>query len=193
MKPVFQVSNEQKLQHIAPRLERIFSLLSSVFERFVITTFLISDRATSSNGPFSWDCTSSVILGFHMTFPKFQRGIIAPKHLYLYEFSARKVSSLWVENGTDFFRFCYHNIPCPRINITLIFMSFSSDEFTNCRKTQLLVSSGHICAPQRDTNMASPYNAFSIWVKRFSEYLAYARKVISFYPFSGYKSEINSK
>lgn len=51
--PVFQVSNEQKLQHFAPRLERIFSLLSSVFERFVITTFLISDRAMSSNGPFS--------------------------------------------------------------------------------------------------------------------------------------------
>lgn len=50
--PVFQVSNEQKLQHSAPRLERIFSLLSSVFERFVITTFLISDRAMSSNGPF---------------------------------------------------------------------------------------------------------------------------------------------
>ena len=54
--PVFQVSNEQKLQHFAPRLERIFSLLSSVFERFVrfvITTFLISDRVMSSNGPFS--------------------------------------------------------------------------------------------------------------------------------------------
>ena len=123
--PVFQVSNEQKPQHFAPRLERIFSLLSSVFERFVITTFLISDRVMSSNAPFSWDCTSSVILGFHMTFPKFQRGIIAPKHLYLYEFWVRKVSSLWVENGTDFLRFCYLNIPCPRINITLIFMSSS--------------------------------------------------------------------
>ena len=128
-----------------------------------------------------------------MTFLKFQRGIIAPKHLYLYEFSVRKVSSLWVENGTEFLRFCYLNISCPRINITLIFMSSSSDEFTNCRRAQLLVSSGHICAPQRDTNMASAYNALSIWVKRFSEYLADARKAIRFYPFSGYKSEINSK
>ena len=132
-----------------------------------------------------------------MTFLKFQRGIIAPKHLYLYEFSDRKVSSLWVENGAEFLRFCYLNISCPRINITLIFISSSRDEFSNCRKTQrqmfLLVSSGHICTPQSDTNMASPYNALSIWVKRFSEYLAYARKVISFYPFSGYKSEINSK
>ena len=125
MTPVFQVSNEQKLQHFAPRLERIFSLLSSVFERFAITTFLKSDRAMSSNGPFSWDCTSSVILSFHMTFPKCQRGIIAPKHLYLYEFSVRKVSSLWVENGTEFLRFCNLNISCPRINITLIFMSSS--------------------------------------------------------------------
>ena len=37
----------------------------------------------------------------------------------------------------------------------------------------LLVSGGHICAPERDTNMASPYKALKIWVKRFSEYLAY--------------------
>ena len=37
----------------------------------------------------------------------------------------------------------------------------------------LLVSGGHIRAPQRDTNMASPYEALSIWVKRFSLYLAY--------------------
>ena len=37
----------------------------------------------------------------------------------------------------------------------------------------LLVSGGHICAPERDTNMASPYKALQIWVKRFSEYLAY--------------------
>ena len=36
----------------------------------------------------------------------------------------------------------------------------------------LLVSGGHICAPERDTNMASPYKALQIWVKRFSEYLA---------------------
>ena len=45
------------------------------------------------------------------------------------------------------------------------------------RKTQkrmyLLASGGHICAPQRDTNMASPYKALEKWVKRFSEYFAY--------------------
>ena len=45
------------------------------------------------------------------------------------------------------------------------------------RKTQkqmfLLVSGGHFCAPERDTNMASPYKALKTWVKRFSEYLAY--------------------
>ena len=78
---------------------------------------------------------------------------------------------------TDFLRFCYLNIPYLRINITLIFMSSSSDTLTQSRKTQkqmfLLVSGGHICAPQRDINIASPYKALSIWVKRFSEYLAY--------------------
>ena len=45
------------------------------------------------------------------------------------------------------------------------------------RKTQkrmyLLPSGGHICAPQRDANMASPDKALGKWVKRFSEYLAY--------------------
>ena len=45
------------------------------------------------------------------------------------------------------------------------------------RKTQkrmyLLASGGNICAPQRDTNMASPYKALEKWVKRFSECLAY--------------------
>ena len=39
------------------------------------------------------------------------------------------------------------------------------------RKTQkqmfLLVSGCHICAPQRDINMASPYKALQIWVERF--------------------------
>jgi len=37
----------------------------------------------------------------------------------------------------------------------------------------LLVSGGHICAPQRDTNIAFPYKALQIWIKRFSKYLAY--------------------
>ena len=38
---------------------------------------------------------------------------------------------MWVKNITDFWRFCYLNIPCLRMNITLIFMSYSSEEFTN--------------------------------------------------------------
>ena len=67
---------------------------------------------------------------------------------------------MWVPNVTDFLRFCYLNSPCLRINITLIFMSSSSNEFTHIsRKPQkqmfLLVSGGDICAPQRDTNMVS--------------------------------------
>ena len=38
----------------------------------------------------------------------------------------------------------------------------------------LLVSGGHNCAPERDTNMASPYKAlYKIWVNCYSEYLAY--------------------
>ena len=49
-------------------------------------------------------------------------------------------------------------------------MNFSSEEFT---QLFLLVSGGHICAPERDTNVASPYKALKIWVKRFPEYLAY--------------------
>ena len=70
---------------------------------------------------------------------------------------------MWVKNITDFGRFCHLNIPCLRINITLIFMSSSSEEFThwseNSKTDILLVSGGHICAPERDTRMASPYNA----------------------------------
>ena len=38
---------------------------------------------------------------------------------------------MWVKNIMDFWRFCYLNIPCLRINIGLIFMSFSSEEFTH--------------------------------------------------------------
>ena len=61
-------------------------------------------------------------------------------------------------------------------------MSSSSDKFTQSRKTQkqmfLKVSGGQICAPQRDIIMASPYKALSIWVKRFSEYLAYELRQI---------------
>ena len=70
---------------------------------------------------------------------------------------------MWAKNITDFGRFCHLNIPCLRISITLIFMSSSSEEFThqseNSKTDILLVSGGHICAPERDTRMASPYNA----------------------------------
>ena len=67
---------------------------------------------------------------------------------------------MWVQNVTDFLRFCHLNSPCRRVNITLIFMSSSSYEFRHMsREPQkqmfLLVSGGDICAPQRDTNMAS--------------------------------------
>ena len=37
----------------------------------------------------------------------------------------------------------------------------------------LLVSGGHIGVPERDTNMAFPYKALEIWVKRYSEYLTF--------------------
>ena len=36
---------------------------------------------------------------------------------------------MWVKNITDFVRFCNLNIPCLRINITVIFMSSSSEKF----------------------------------------------------------------
>ena len=36
-----------------------------------------------------------------------------------------------VKNVTNFLRVCYLNIPCLSINITLIFMNSSSDEFTH--------------------------------------------------------------
>ena len=46
--------------------------------------------------------------------------------------TTRSLSALmWVKNVTDFLRFCYLNSLCLRINITLIFMSSSSDEFSH--------------------------------------------------------------
>ena len=48
----------------------------------------------------------------------------------------------WVKNITDFLRFCYLNIPCVRINITLIFMSSASDEFTRGGGGELNISLG---------------------------------------------------
>ena len=84
------------------------------------------------------------------------RGITVPKHLYINKFLVRKGPSFcargrlnfqafaWrdiklaagkalmlVKNITDFGRFCNLNIPCVRINITVIFMSSSSEEFTH--------------------------------------------------------------
>ena len=44
--------------------------------------------------------------------------------------TARK-ALMWVKNITDFGRFRYPNIPCLRINITLIFMSSSSEQLTH--------------------------------------------------------------
>ena len=41
---------------------------------------------------------------------------------------------VWVKNVTDFLTFCYLNIGCLRINITLLFMSSSSDEFMHLKK-----------------------------------------------------------
>ena len=58
-----------------------------------------------------------------------------------------------------FWWFCYLIISCLRINIWVL----QAMNSRVCRKTQKqisrLVSGGHICAPQRDTNMASPYKA----------------------------------
>ena len=36
------------------------------------------------------------------------------------------------------------------------------------RQMSLFVYGGYICAPQRGTNMASPYKALLIWIKHFS-------------------------
>ena len=46
-------------------------------------------------------------------------------------YMAAEKALMWVKTITDFSRFCYLNIPCLRINIALIFMSSSSEEFTH--------------------------------------------------------------
>ena len=79
-------------------------------------------------------------------------------------FSSRaKKALMWVKNIADFWRFCYVNIPCRRINIPLTLWVSHAKNSRKSRKTQkqmfLLVSGGHICAPGRDTNMAPPYKA----------------------------------
>ena len=70
---------------------------------------------------------------------------------------------MWVKNITNFGRFCFLNIPCLRINITLILYEFFKRWIhalvRKLKNRCLLVSGGHICAPQRNTNMASPYKA----------------------------------
>ena len=70
---------------------------------------------------------------------------------------------MWVKNIAVFWRLCYLNVPCLGINITLIVMSSSSEEFTHkYENSKTDVSVGFLrplCAPERDTNMASPYKA----------------------------------
>ena len=71
---------------------------------------------------------------------------------------------LWVKKIKDFWRVCYLNIPCLRINIALILISQAKNSLIS-RKTQkqmfLLISGGHICAREKETNMvmASPHKA----------------------------------
>ena len=72
---------------------------------------------------------------------------------------------MWVKNITNSGRFCYLNIPCLGINITFILYEFFKQLIHTLvgklKNTEmfLLVSGSPICAPQRDTNMASPYKA----------------------------------
>ena len=74
---------------------------------------------------------------------------------------------MWVKNITDFGRFFYLNIPCLKINITLIiFTSSSSEEFTSIKQM-------HVSVSFRRPHMVFPYKALQIWLKRFSEYLAF--------------------
>ena len=53
----------------------------------------------------------------------------AQKVLYLYMKVKKKPAKIKFFTGLG--RFCYLNFPCVRINITLIFMSSSSEEFTH--------------------------------------------------------------
>ena len=75
---------------------------------------------------------------------------------------------MWVKNITNFGRFCHLNIPCLGINITLILYEFFKQlihAFVGKLKNTemfLLVSGSRICAPQRDTNMASPFKLISL-------------------------------
>ena len=54
-------------------------------------------------------------------------GFCVTRHLA----DGQESSYMWVKNITDFGRFCYLNILCIRINITLIVMSSSSEGFTH--------------------------------------------------------------
>ena len=66
-------------------------------------------------------------------------------------------------NVTDFWTFCYLNIPCLRKKYYFDLYEFLAKNSRISRKTQkqmfLLVSGGHSCAPERGTNMASPFKA----------------------------------
>ena len=70
---------------------------------------------------------------------------------------------MWVKNITDFGRFCYLNIPCRRIIITLIFMSSSS------KKIQALVGKlENRCFCWYPAAMPS-LKGTPTWLNRFSE------------------------
>ena len=79
-------------------------------------------------------------------------GFCVTRHLA----GGRESSYGGLKNITDFWRFCYLNIPYLRINITLTFMSSSSEN----SKTDVSVGFRwpYLC-PSKDTNMASPYKA----------------------------------
>ena len=93
----------------------------------------------------------------------------------------RTVNSLalmWVKNITNFGRFCYPNIPCLRINITLILYEFFK------RRIYALVGklknrcfcwfAAAIFVPLKGTQTwRLQTKLYKICVKRFSEYLAY--------------------
>ena len=67
---------------------------------------------------------------------------------------------MWVKNITNFGRFCYLNIPCRRIIITLIFMSSQAKNSSISRKTgkqMFLLVSGGYAVPERDSNLAKSF------------------------------------
>ena len=81
---------------------------------------------------------------------------------------------IWVKNVTDFLRFCYLNILCLRMNITLSFLSSSGDIFTLLLKNSTPdVSVGfrppHLCHSKEHQHGVS-IQSFENFGKTFSEY-----------------------